>query len=55
MLETEKRERVTSVTPPAVGRIKVRRELFDKLNNRRVALGLSWEEMIEKLNQLIGE
>lgn len=49
------RERVTPVTPPAVGRIKVRRELFDKLNARRMTLGLSWEEMIEKLNQLIGE
>lgn len=54
MIEREK-ERVTSVTPPQVGRIKVRRELFDKLNARRMALNLSWEEMIEKLNQLVGE
>lgn len=54
MMEREK-GRVTQVTPPAVGRIKVRRELFDKLNARRMALNLSWEEIIEKLNQLVGE
>lgn len=55
MIEAEKETRNRSYTPPAVGRIKVKRELFDKLNNRRVALGLSWEELMSKLESMIGE
>ena len=47
------KERVTSVTSPPVGRIKIRRELFDRLNHRRAALGLSWEELIGRLEELI--
>ena len=40
---------VTEVTSPKMGRIKVKREMFDRLNARRVELGLSWEEMIGRL------